>query len=105
MRGGRVTIVAAALAASLAVGVHPGQSEGATTSKGMAFDVSFKPVRDGGPDVTAIVVHATLRGALADQPLVISAPVVYAGVPGIADRDRPAVGPRRQGRRAVGRQR
>jgi hypothetical protein len=81
MKKGRLTIVAAALAASLAVGVHASQTQVAP-----AFDLSFKPVRDGGPDVTAIVVHATLRGAAAGQPLVISAPVVYAGVFGIAER-------------------
>lgn len=77
----RLAIVAAAAATSLAVGVDPGASQEAP-----AFDAVFKPVRDGGPDVTAIVVSETLRGLPAGKPLVLSAPVVYAGVFGIADR-------------------
>jgi hypothetical protein len=73
--------VAAAALASLAVGVSPSQSQTAP-----AFDAVFKPVRDGGPDVTAIAVRSTVRGAPADKLLVLNAPVVYAGVYGVADR-------------------
>ena len=45
-----------------------------------------QPLRDGGPDVTAIAVRETIRGLPAGKPLTLSAPVIYAGVPGIADR-------------------
>jgi hypothetical protein len=81
MRGLRFLLVAASAAASLALGVSPGETQVAP-----AFDVTFTPVRRGGPEVTAIVVHSTVRGAPADKPFVITAPVVYAGVRGIADR-------------------
>jgi hypothetical protein len=77
-----LAIVAAAAVASLAVGVHAGLA----AQDGPGFDAVFKPVRDGGPDVTAIAVTETIRGLPAGKPLVLSAPVVYAGVPGIADR-------------------
>lgn len=82
MTSGRLVIVAAAAAASLAVGVHAGLAQ----SPSPAFDATFKPLRDGGPDVTAIAVTETIRGLPAGRPLVLSAPVIYAGVPGIADR-------------------
>jgi hypothetical protein len=81
MNAPRLSIIAAAAAASLAVGVHAGASQEAP-----AFDAVFKPVRDGGPEVTAIAVAETIRGLPAGKPLVLSAPVIYAGVPGIADR-------------------
>ncbi|MGZ6015856.1 MAG: M61 family metallopeptidase [Phenylobacterium sp.] len=77
----RLAIVAAAFAASLAVGVDPGQGQEAP-----AFDAVFKPVREGGPEVTAIAVTETIHGLLPGKPLTLSAPVIYAGVPGIADR-------------------
>jgi hypothetical protein len=75
-----LAIVAAAFA-SLAVGVDPGESQ-----EPPAFDAVFKPVRDGGPEVIAIAVKETIRGLPAGKPLTLSAPVIYAGVPGIADR-------------------
>ena len=78
----RLATAGIAAAASLAVGVGSGQSQPAAEP---AFDAVFKPVRDGA-DVTAIAVRETIRGLPADRPLVLSAPVVYAGVPGIADR-------------------
>jgi hypothetical protein len=78
----RLAIVAAAFAASLAVGVH----HAAAVDPSPAFDVTFKPVRDGGPEVTAIAVKETLRGLPPGKPLTLSAPVIYAGVPGVADR-------------------
>jgi hypothetical protein len=78
----RIATAGLAAAAVLAtVGVSPSQSQTAP-----AFDAVFQPVRDGGPDVTAIVVRSTVRGAPADKPLVLNAPVVYAGVYGVADR-------------------
>jgi hypothetical protein len=78
----RLAIVAAAFAASLAVGVR----HAAAVDPQPAFDAVFKPVRDGGPEVTAIAVAETIRGLPAGKPLVLSAPVIYAGVPGVADR-------------------
>jgi hypothetical protein len=78
----RLGIAAAALVASLAVGVHAGLAQ----SPAPAFDAVFKPVREGGAEVTAIAVSETIRGLPAGRPLVLSAPVIYAGVPGIADR-------------------
>ncbi len=78
----RLSIVACAAVASLAVGVHAGLAQ----SPSPAFDAVFKPVRDGGPEVTAIAVTETLRGLPSGKPLVLSAPVIYAGVPGVADR-------------------
>ncbi|HLZ74171.1 hypothetical protein [Phenylobacterium sp.] len=77
-----LAIVAAAVAANLAVGVGASQGQ----EEAPAFDAVFKPVRDGGSDVTAIAVTETIRGLAAGKPLVLSAPVIYAGVPGIADR-------------------
>jgi len=82
MNRDRLAIVAAALAAGLTVGVH----HAAASDPAPSFDAVFKPVRDGSPDVTAIAVSETIRGLPAGKLLVLSAPVIYAGVPGIADR-------------------
>lgn len=49
------------------------------------LDTVLKPVRDGGTEVTAIEVKAELAGG-EGEALVLSAPVVYAGVRGVADR-------------------
>ncbi len=49
------------------------------------LDTVLKPVRDGGTEVVAIEVTAELAGGQGDG-LVLSAPVVYAGVRGVADR-------------------
>lgn len=53
-----------------------------------AFDVAIRPVRGGGPEVTAIEFRMELRGALDPkaQPLSLRVPVTYAGRGGIADR-------------------
>ena len=50
--------------------------------------VTFRPVRDGTASVTAIHVHLRINEAELTQGdrLILSAPVVYAGVGGIADR-------------------
>jgi hypothetical protein len=55
-----------------------------------AWDVTLRPVREGGREVTAIDVRAEVRGGefRGEQRLSIEAPVVYAGVAGIADRIR-----------------
>jgi M61 glycyl aminopeptidase len=54
------------------------------------FDVTLRPVRRGGPEVTAIEVRTVLRGASfeGEKRFAIKAPIVYAGVTGIADRIR-----------------
>jgi hypothetical protein len=48
----------------------------------------WKPVRDGGPEVTAIEVRTAIKEmpASAGQSFALNAPITYAGVPGIADR-------------------
>lgn len=53
-----------------------------------AFDVAIRPVRSGGPEVTAVEFRMELRGALSQkvQPFSLQAPVTYAGRTGIADR-------------------
>jgi hypothetical protein len=50
----------------------------------------WKPVRDGGAEVVAIEVRTVLREfpASAGDSFSVSAPITYAGVPGIADRVR-----------------
>lgn len=50
------------------------------------FLVQLKPVRDGGPLVTAIEVEAQVRGVAGSDAFSLTAPVNYAGNPGIADR-------------------
>ncbi|MFL5296643.1 MAG: hypothetical protein ACJ798_09720 [Phenylobacterium sp.] len=81
MKPAQFTILGVALAASLAVGVRPGESQVSPD-----FDIVLKPQREGSSDVTAIAVRETIRGQPSDKPFAISAPVVYAGVRGIADR-------------------
>ncbi len=49
------------------------------------LETVLKPVREGGPEVTAIEVRAELAGGEGDT-LALSAPVTYAGVRGVADR-------------------
>ena len=53
-----------------------------------SFELLLTPVRDGGHEVTAIEARAVIDAALAEGSgrLGLSAPIVYAGVPGIADR-------------------
>ena len=53
-----------------------------------AFDVAIRPVRGGGPEVTAVEFRMELRGALSQkaQPFSLQAPITYAGRTGIADR-------------------
>lgn len=52
------------------------------------LEVTFRPVRDGGNAVTAIRVELDMTDAnlTKGDRLILSAPVVYAGVGGIADR-------------------
>jgi hypothetical protein len=49
------------------------------------FETVLKPVRDGAAEVAAIEVKAQLTG-VEGEALVLSAPVTYAGVRGVADR-------------------
>lgn len=66
---------------ALALGLLAGPAAAQT------FDVTLKPVRDAAGEVTAIQVRSEIRDAPADAaPFSLSAPVVYAGVRGIADR-------------------
>jgi hypothetical protein len=78
------TALAAATAASAAVRSVPGQDRPGV------FDITLRPVRDGGPEVVAIDVRADLSGLPESraEAFVLRAPIVYAGVPGIADRVR-----------------
>lgn len=52
------------------------------------YELRLRPVRDGGDEVTAIEAEASINASLADEAATfsLSAPVVYAGVTGIADR-------------------
>ncbi|WP_369059520.1 hypothetical protein ABOZ73_18230 [Caulobacter sp. 73W] len=57
----------------------------ASAAQAQTFDATFKPVRQGD-EVTGIEVVSTLKDVSDAAPFSLSAPVVYAGVPGIADR-------------------
>lgn len=58
----------------------------AAAAQAQTFEATFKPLRDSEA-VTAIEVRSVLRDVPADAlPFSLAAPVVYAGVPGIADR-------------------
>lgn len=54
-------------------------------AQAQTFEATFKPLRAAG-EVTAIEVHSVLDGVPDAAAFNLSAPVVYAGVPGIADR-------------------
>jgi hypothetical protein len=66
----------------------PAQPAAAAPAAAGRMEVLLRPVRDGGTDVTAIAVRQVIRnGNLgADERLSLTAPIVYAGVVGIADR-------------------
>lgn len=86
--GGMAAAIALALPAG-PVRAQPGDGQAGDGETGSStFEVLLRPVRDAGTEVTAIAVRSTLRGAqLPDgERLRLAAPVVYAGVPGIADR-------------------
>ena len=57
-------------------------------SAGPVLDVTLRPERAGGPEVTAIDVRVEVRGVSSreGQTFSVRAPVVYASVTGIADR-------------------
>lgn len=57
----------------------------AANAQAQTFDATFKPVRQGD-EVTGIEVVSVLKDVSDAAPFSLSAPVVYAGVPGIADR-------------------
>ena len=72
---------------------HADQSQNAAVAGGAisfarSFDVRLRPIRDNGGEITAIDVQSTLSGFLTPDsgPFSLAAPVVYAGVAGIADR-------------------
>lgn len=52
------------------------------------FETLLRPLREAGTEVTSIAVRSVIRDArlTGDQPFTLSAPIVYAAVPGIADR-------------------
>jgi hypothetical protein len=60
----------------------------ATVQDAGMFDVLLRPLRESSTEVTAIAVRAVIRDARLSggQPFTLSAPIVYAAVPGIADR-------------------
>ena len=61
-------------------------SQPAPRDAGRRFDVVWRPVRDGTPEVAAIEVTQTLHGVRDSSAFSLRAPVTYAGVRGIADR-------------------
>ncbi|MGH8221760.1 MAG: hypothetical protein ACREQZ_02190 [Woeseiaceae bacterium] len=73
----------------LAVTLAPGSGvAAAVAAPGGRFESVLRPLRDGGTEVTAIEVESVIHAQLeADSgPLSLAAPIVYAFVPGIADR-------------------
>ncbi|WP_374469968.1 hypothetical protein [Phenylobacterium sp.] len=63
----------------------------AAAAQAQTFESTFKPIRQGD-EVAAVAVRSVLTDVPADAaPFSLSAPVVYAGVPGIADRVRDLV--------------
>lgn len=71
-----------AIAALLSLAPQLGQSQSVPS----AFTVSWRPVRDGTPEVAAIEVVETLASPTNRSAFSLRAPVTYAGVRGIADR-------------------
>ena len=95
----RTTIVASAVAAALLLAgpmlagrggaqQGPAAPSPSPTASARIFDTLLRPVRDSGTDVAAIAVRSIIRdGEIpAGQRLSLTAPIVYAGVAGIADR-------------------
>lgn len=88
-RAGPGTIAAAALLAACGDPGAAADGEANVAPPGeQVYELRLRPVRDGGEEVTAIEAEASIKGSLADDAarLSLSAPVVYAGVTGIADR-------------------
>ena len=84
--------LAAAFAAIAAVfAIQPGVAQPTAAQpaaeRPIVFDTLLRPVRMGGTEVAAIAVRSVIRdGDIAGGQLSLSAPIVYAGVVGIADR-------------------
>lgn len=76
------------IVALLAIAPTFAQSQRAPTPdrQPSAFTLSWRPVRDGTPDVTAIEVVETLTSPENRAAFSLRAPITYAGVRGIADR-------------------
>lgn len=76
-----------ALVATACFATGEAGSGGSAGSAG-SFDVRLRPERDGGEAVTAIAVSTELSGwsPAKGQTFSLGAPIVYAGVTGIADR-------------------
>jgi hypothetical protein len=87
MRFSRSSTSAAALVLATAMAAA-GPAPGDERDRATIFDLVFRPVRGGGPEVTAIEVRGELRGGAppADETFSVQAPITYASVTGIADR-------------------
>ena len=85
MRAGYVGLGLAAVVSMESAAQRPSPSQAPPV--GVAEHV-WKPVRDGGAEVVAIEVRTVLKElpAAAGDSFTVTAPVVYAGVRGIADR-------------------
>jgi hypothetical protein len=90
---GRSRSLGTELVATLLLAAVPVHAEGTDTDadyevSGGYFEATLRPVREGGVDVTAIAVHSVIHATLEPDsgPFSVTAPVVYASVPGIADR-------------------
>lgn len=82
----RIAAAVAAIAALFAAQPGAAQTQ-AAAARPVVFDTLLRPVRMGGTEVAAIAVRSVIReGEIAGGRLSLSAPIVYAGVVGIADR-------------------
>ena len=72
----------------LAALTTPALGQGVTPTSDVELTTTVRPVRDGGPEVTAIAVRTEIRGALgaAASGFSVRAPITYASVRNIADR-------------------
>jgi hypothetical protein len=78
----------AALAGGIALGCAGSAPRTASAPPAEDLVLTLKPVRGGAPEVTAVEVRAEIKGPLPQttRPFTVSAPIVYAGRTGIADR-------------------
>lgn len=87
-----VRLIAGAAAALLAACGDPGVAADGESKVAPAaehvYELRLRPVRGSGGEVTAIEAEASIKASLADDgaTLGLTAPIVYAGVAGIADR-------------------
>src|SRR5512146_64862 len=79
-----VLLVTCPLAVRAQSAPRPRASTSSTSSRTLAL--TWRPVRDGSPEVAALAVAETLSAAAGPRALSLRAPITYAGVRGIADR-------------------